>query len=302
MIKKVLVNDQYEFPLCSWSASSFSIDPIFRLATDDLRGVKDAFTVINKIKLYLGNELIGEFSIYDTYSDISFIGTVYSEDFNMFVDCLEIRLQKSNLAEQVQRLDDIVNNVIDEDSMSINELRDRRLNQISVAGQRKIFEGTVVRLSNGQTKYFPYTLEDQNDITQYMMLIPQFPGDLTNLKLPYHSSGEICQLYPAIDIVIVYFELQSYLLYWQTYTNMLRMYVNTLQDIDDIKSSQFGMALPDSYQEQMDELLQGAMEALAILKEQYGIISTDEDEPEGGENPDVEPINLDENSDEGSGE
>ena len=278
MIKKIIVNNEYEFPLCSWSASSFSADPVFRLATDDLRGVKNAFTVINKIDLYFGNEQMGEFFIYDTYSDISFMGTIYSDDFNSFVDCMEIRLQKSNLAEQVQRLDDIVNNIVDEDSMSINELRDRRLNQISAAGQRKIFEGTLVLLSDGTTKHFKYNLEDQNDISQYMMLIPQFPGDLTNLRLPYHSSGEICQLYPAIDIVIVYFELQSYLLYWQTYTNMLRMYVNTLQDIDEIRSAQFGMSLPQSYQEQMNELLQDAMTAMNILKEQYGIIThPDED-------------------------
>ena len=278
MIKKIIVNNQYEFPLCSWSASSFSADPVFRLATDDLRGVKNAFTVINKIDIYLGNEPMGEFSIYDTYSDISFIGTVYSEDFNTFVDCMEIRLQKSSLAEQVQRLDDIVNNIVDEDNMSINELRDRRLNQISAAGQRKIFEGTLVLLSDGTTKHFKYNLEDQNDISQYMMLIPQFPGDLTNLRLPFHSSGEICQLYPAIDIVIVYFELQSYLLYWQTYTNMLRIYVNTLQDIEEIRSAQFGMSLPQSYQEQMNELLQDAMAAMNILKEQYGIIPNDEDD------------------------
>ena len=287
MIKKIIVNNEYEFPLCSWSASSFSADPVFRLATDDLRGVKNAFTVINKIDLYFGNEQMGEFFIYDTYSDISFMGTIYSDDFNSFVDCMEIRLQKSNLAEQVQRLDDIVNNIVDEDSMSINELRDRRLNQISAAGQRKIFEGTLVLLSDGTTKHFKYNLEDQNDISQYMMLIPQFPGDLTNLRLPYHSSGEICQLYPAIDIVIVYFELQSYLLYWQTYTNMLRMYVNTLQDIEEIRSAQFGMSLPQSYQEQMNELLQDAMAAMNILKEQYGII-TPPDEDVDPEVPDTE--------------
>ena len=294
MYIKVRVNkdDEKTLFLCNWNASVFEADPVLRIQSDDLRTVKDIFETITCIEIFQNEALVAEYSVYDTYSDINYAGKVFVEHENIFTDCLVVRLKKRNLAEQVERLDKQINPVYDMDSMTVEELKEYKLKQISAAGETDVFSGDRVTFKDGTSKTYTFNAEDQRNLQTYLGLIAQIP-DKSTIQIAYHATDEICREYSAEDIVTIYFTLQAKLLYVQTYVNMLRNYIKTLSDKTTIKAIEYGTVLPQEYQLQMQTIMQTSLAAIEELKKYYGIDTVTpepegETEPEEPENP-VEP-------------
>ena len=283
MIIKCRVNkdDNKMFRLVEFNAGYFNADNKLKLITDDIRLVKNIFSNIESIEIFVNDNPITETTSYDSYSSISYLGTIWCEGEQTFVDCLEITLTKINLIDEVERIKNIVEPVIDESSMSISELKERRKGQFSAAGSQKIYDGLSVTLSNGQTKHYPYTVLDQLDLDTYFNLFMVLPPDTdySNMYVSWHSSGEICSPYSILDIMIIFFELKKNLFYWKTYTNVLKNYVDSLTDIELVRDATFGMDLPGEYQQSMNETM--ALELATITSVKERLFPTPD--------PDVEP-------------
>ena len=261
-------DDNLIFNIFEFNVSDFNADPVIKIQSDDLRNIKDVFADINNIEIYESNKIIADYSIYDSYSDISYIDKMFDAKRKMFVSCLAVRLSKTNLAEQVQRLDKQLNPVVDEDNMTIEELKERRIKQISKDGEDDIFSGDEVTFEDGTTKTYTFGLDDQNNLQTYLSLIAQIP-DKSKIAIPYHAIGEICQNYTAKQIVEVYFTLQVKLLRVYTYVNMLRLYINSLNDIEQVKNIHYGTILPQQYQDQMNMIMSESIDTIMEIKEQY---------------------------------
>ena len=293
----VRVNNETEIPLCNWSAGQFSTDEKLRLITDDLRTVKAVFTNVENIEILNGENLLAHYTIFDGYSGISYIGTIWSDEMRQFIDCMEVTLTKTNLAEEVKRIEEQINPVIDESTMTIEELKTRRIQQITEAGSEMIYAGTQVTLSSSQTKSYKYTVHDQLDLDTYFNLFLVLPEDTdyANTYVSWHATDEICQDYSVLDIMIIFFALKQHLFYYKTYTNVLKTCVANMDNIEDVRNAEFGMTLPPAYQASMDATMQSELATIMAIKEKFFPTPEPDDGNEDDEgmipdDPDDEPI------------
>ena len=262
-------DDNKTFRLVEFNASYFNSDGKLKLITDDIRTVKNMFSNLESVEVFINDNLVVETNSYDGYSSISYLGTIFCDYLNTFVDCLEVTLTKVNLVDEVERIKNIVEPVIDESSMDINQLKARRLSQFSEAGSQMIYNGTQVTLSSGETKTYDYSIHSQLDLDTYFNLFLVLPPDTdySNMYVGWHSSTEICSPYTMLDIMIIFMELKKWLFRWKTYTNVLKNYVNSLTDIEAVRESTFGMDLPQEYQESMDRTMELELATIAVVQE-----------------------------------
>ena len=273
---KVRVNkdDDKILNIFDFNVSDFANDPVIRIQSDDLKKIKEIFYKITSIEIYRDVNIIAEYTAFDSYADIVYMGKAFCSEDNVFSDCLAVRLTRMNIIEQIQRIDEKVNPVIDEDSMTINELKQRRIDQICKAGEADIFSGDQVTFDDGATKTYTFGLDDQNNLQTYLSLIAQIQ-DKTKIAIPYHAVGEVCQNYTAKQIVTIYFTLQIKLLRVYTYVNMLRLHITSMTDIEDVRHVQYGVELPEQYKEQMNMIISESIATIMEIKKQYDFDDTE---------------------------
>ena len=285
MIYKTRINKKNIFNLVEFNTGVFNTDNKLKLITDDMRTVKDIFTNLETIEIYANEDIVAEYSIFNGFSMITYLGPVFCEGLNTFVECLEITLTKTNLIEEVERIKNIVEPVIDIDSMTIDELKDYKIGLINTAGSQDIYSGDFVELSDKTTKIFSYSQHDQANLESYLALILA-ADDRENLYIAYHGQNETCRQYNYIDIVLIYFTLSMKKLRVFTYVNMLRDWIKTMSDIEQVKNIQYGTALPLEYQNQMNTIMEGSLASLMAIKEKF--IPSVEPDPETGEDDEEE--------------
>lgn len=252
MRAKVIVNGELEFNLTRWNAYEFNTDTTLYIQTSDLTAVRDAFNSISSIAIVVNGLTMAQYVTFDSYSQISFLNKIYSEDFGAFVDTMSVTLQKTDLANQVQRLDDQINNVVDVDSLTLEELRNYKLKQISEACTKDICDGETIELPDGSRQHFQYDEHDQQNF-QELFLVCIIAPDVK--YLPYHSSGHGCVMFGRKDIITIVSTLLIRKTQLITYCNQLTQYARTLTEREDIMGLTYGMELPQEYQDRIAEIM-----------------------------------------------
>lgn len=281
-----IINSNDRIPLFVWDANSFRGSQELHLSTDDLAYVKNTFKSITQISIIDENDT--EFAIfteYDSFSSISYNGRNFSSQMNAFADELVVTLTKVDLVEQVQRLDEQVNKIVDIDSMTLEEYKEWKINKFSEMGEQLIFAGTNVTLLNGVVKNFTYDLEDQSNLLNAIFII-QALGDLS-ISIPYHGHGEPCELYSARDVLAVYFTLQFFSTRIQTEVNMKINWVRSCATKEEAMAINFNDELPAEWATRAEAIMGPALELAAQLQAQYfgdvEPIVGEEETTEGGE-------------------
>ena len=273
-----IINSTTQFQLFNWDANSFHSNQQLFLATDDLAHVRDTFQSIRTLSIFNEQEIeVASFTEFDGFSSISYMGRNYSSQLNGFANELIITLTKVDLIEQVQRIDEKVNPVIDFDAMTLEEFKNWKINQLSDMGELTIFNGTDVELTDGTVKNFTYDLEDQSNLLNAMFII-QALDDLT-ITIPYHGHGEPCELYSALDILAVYIALQVFSTTVQTLVNMKINWVRACQTKDEVSAITYETPLPDEWMARANSILVPAMEIVNELKRKYFPEDEPTDEP-----------------------
>lgn len=286
----VKINSTTELPLVEWDAVSFISSPRLKIASDDLATVKTIFSEIEKLEIFRDDNLVGVATEYDRYSSIQYLGTVYSPAMNTFTECLQVDLQKTSLAEQVERLTAEIFPVTDFDHMTTEEYRTWLLNKIAEDCQNDVYAGTSVQISTG-VKHFRYTMEDQQNlgsIVALLMSVPELPA------MPYHADGEFCYLMPKADILLVYLTLHMRLLAITTRCNHMNMWIKSIQTKEELMNIDYSTPLPQEYQDQVDAIMARAIEMEELLIAHYLPVRAESDttEPEEetqAEEPEVVP-------------
>lgn len=160
MNAKVIVNEQYEFTLTRWSATEFNNNTTLYIQSADLTAIKDAFSSIEKLQVFVDETEAARYVIFNSYAQISYLGQNYSENARNFVDTMSVTLQKTDLANQVKRLDEQINNIVDPETLTLEELKAYKLKQISEACTEDIYAGETVELSDGTRQHFRYNVHD----------------------------------------------------------------------------------------------------------------------------------------------
>lgn len=140
------------------------------------------------------------------------------------------------------------------------EIYNNKITQLSNSCNDFITRGLSITLSDGETKEFSYSIEDQSNISEMFNAIL-----LGATSYPYHANGEACKMYSAQDIITIYFSLSQLKTSQITYFNQLKQYLLTLKDVSDIQSIEYGQALKDEYLENYNTLITQAKEQMMLI-------------------------------------
>lgn len=261
-------NDNSIYKLCEWNTASFTSDPVLKLQTSDLATVKEVFSNITKIEIFQANVPICEYTLYDTYSSIVYHGQVYVAHENVFADCLEIRLSRSSLVDQVQRIEETLNNNVDTEAMTVSEYRTFVLQNISKDCEEDIYLGTSIDI-DGTMQSFSFKAEDQINLLQLYLMTQMYPAITA---VPYHSNGQTCMFYTAQQIKTIYMTMIVRLISITTYANQLNLYAQTLTTKEELSTLRYGMELPMQYARVVSDIVS---ETISVLND---VTATEESE------------------------
>jgi len=252
MIIKVRVNknDNFIFKLCSWDASTFESSQSLIIQSDDLNLLREAFSAITNIEIFVADNPVAEYTVFDTFSSISYLNKVYVPHENIFTDAIQVSLTKTNIAEQVKRIQDQIDSVIDIDAMTTEEYRTYLLEIISKQCQQEIYDGDYIEISSGNKK-FTYKAEDQANIqaaVNILMIIPDLE------YVPYHASKDNCYLMPSKDMLKIFMTLQLKLTYLITRCNQFNMWIKNVQTKEELMQITWESELPESFQENLTNI------------------------------------------------
>lgn len=265
------INNNEIIKLAKWDVNTFSIDQCLYIMSDDSKHIKGLFENLAMIEIFVSGNPVATYTHFNGFAEISLMGTQYIEYTNGFSDVMKVRLTKTDIVDQVKRLEAQINPVVNVEEMNLEELRAYTLSAIAEEGQKTIFAGTNVQLSDGTYPLFTMKLEDQSNLATAMMMIDKLIGIETDVEImiPYHSSKSACTHYSLIDMFKIYSTLQLYSTKIQTYTNLLNAYIRRIGDIDELKAVTFGMELPEDLQKQFDELYNTSMLIMTEMTKKY---------------------------------
>ena len=264
----VIVDSNERIPLFSWNVINFNSTEELHLATGDLLKAKALFEHIKNIKIVdENNREQATYLGYDSYMNIVYNGSRWSEQMQSFSDELIVKLQKTNITDEVARIAEKVDEVVDIDSMSTEDYREYLLKSFNELGRQTIFNGTQVTLLDGSVRTFTYNLEDQSNLLNALFII-QTLGD-TTIVLPYHSHGMPCTLYNALDILKVYFTLQFFSTKIQTQVNMLCAWVREVKTKEELLQINFNSELPEKYKNMVNEIMGPTYELAMTVAQKY---------------------------------
>jgi len=265
MVIKVRVNknDNYIFKLCSWDASTFESSQSLIIQSDDLGLLREAFNTITSIQIYVADNPVAEYTIFDTFSSMSYINKIYVPHENIFADAIQVSLTKANIAEQVKRIQEQIDNIIDIDAMTTEEYRTYLLETISKQCQQEIYDGDYIEISSGNKK-FTYKAEDQANIQSAVNILLIVP-DLE--YVPYHASKDNCYLMPSKDMFKIFMTLQLKLTYLTTRCNQFNMWIKSIPTKEELMQITWESELPDSYQENLSNIYNYAIYIMQRVSE-----------------------------------
>ena len=280
MVITAKINDTETVKLCDWNTQMFESDLALKVQSDDFTKIKNLFADINKIEILIDDEVVATYTAYNTYSEIQYLGDVYVSGEDIFTPALRVILYKTDIAEQVKRLDEKVNPVINFDTMSPDEYRNYKLTQVNEACQEDIYAGDEIEI-DGTPRKFTFKLEDQMNLKNLFDIVSTFP-DVQ--YLPYHVSAQSCEMFSRKDIITVYLTLLIRLTKITTYCNQLNMYIRSLYDKEKMKDITYGMELPEGYLATYNNIIAQSMESMQSLFEKYLGTSSDSEGVENKEN------------------
>lgn len=280
MVITAKINDTETVKLCDWNTQMFESDLALKVQSGDFTKIKNLFTDINKIEILIDDEVVATYTAYNTYSEIQYLGDVYVGGEDIFTPALRVILYKTDIAEQVKRLDEKVNPVINFDTMSPDEYRNYKLTQVNEACQEDIYAGDEIEI-DGTPRKFTFKLEDQMNLKNLFDIVSTFP-DVQ--YLPYHVSAQSCEMFSRKDIITVYLTLLIRLTKITTYCNQLNMYIRSLYDKEKMKDITYGMELPEGYLATYNNIIAQSMESMQSLFEKYLGTSSDSEGVENKEN------------------
>jgi len=267
MVISAIINDTNRINLVDFSVGEFKTNQNLKVQSTDLGYIKDLFTDLKTLEVFFGETKVAEYRDYDGYSSIQYLGRVFSESEQRFVDCLQITLTKTSLVDQINRIEEKLDDNIDFDAMTTEEYKQYLLDDISSKGRAEIFAGTGVVLSDGTSEVFTYDLEDQSNLNSAIFIAEKL-DDLT-MAFPYHSTGQECRLFPVIDILIIYMNLKMMAVEVQTRVNMLKNYIRTINDKATLMTITYNTPLPEEYQSKYDAIISASIEIMEDLKHKY---------------------------------
>lgn len=144
--------------------------------------------------------------------------------------------------------------VVTEEDIDIAKIS--KINKMSDICTRTIYAGTSVKLSDGTVEYF--TL-DNNDQLNLSGLAIKISMGATEIYWHENDVTKPCKIYSAKDAQIIIGTLTTFKEYNITYFRDLRIYINSLDNIDDINNIEYGFNIPEEYKSEVLKKIESQM-------------------------------------------
>lgn len=264
--------EEVEYRLYEWNPSMFQTNATLKLITSDYQSVKTDFNDIEKLDIYAGENFLAAFTAYDSFSSAMAFSSQFYEPESRFVDVIEINLTKADLVNQVQKLDAKINPVVNPDVMDLEEYKTYIHEQVSQSAQADIFNGQDIVMSDGSTGHFTFTLEDQSNTASAMASVRELLGQgvpIEQLSVPYHSSGNPCEMFSVVDFTNIYTTLYLHSTYVQTYCNAINMLIKVCESKEELTKITYGMELPEESMNRVNEIVASSKAFMMKIVEPY---------------------------------
>lgn len=119
-----------------------------------------------------------------------------------------------------------------------------KVNELSNTCTQVIYNGIDIRLSTGEVQHFTLDEQDQANLSGIGLELAAGAEFIT-----WHEDDKTkpCQFYSAEDATTIIQSLTVWKSYHITYFRDLRIFINSLENVDRIKAIQYGYELPDSW-------------------------------------------------------
>ena len=190
-------SDDKVFNLMQFDSMTFDMECKLVVCTDDLKEVKSAFTNFKALDIYRDDVQIATYTCFNNYKEISLQQGLYNNTNGEWEDALIVSLTRANIVEQVQRLDEKVNQVVDINTLSLDEYKNylQEKNKAALAGfltdQSVEFNGKPYGVSE----------EDQNEMALNFMQYQALTTAGQQVTLEWHSKKSACETFTAEEFV-----------------------------------------------------------------------------------------------------
>ena len=133
---------------------------------------------------------------------------------------------------------------------TLEEVKAQKIAELSAICNQNIIHGVTMEV-DGEQKLFSYKTEDQSNLLNAVQL-----AIATQMSMPYHADGCDCRLFSPEEITQLYVLEMTNLTHNQTYTNQLKMYINTLDDKLAVEAVLYGNELTGKYLETYNMIME----------------------------------------------
>ena len=179
------------------------------------------------------------------FADISVV-KLYSDD-NMFLteymlDDYDIRIEDNSLS---------LCNIA-----TLEDVKKAKIEYLDSTCENTIYAGTDVMLSDGTVEHFTLDAKDQLDLSGIGLQLLQGAE-----QIAWHKDDETesCKFYSAADGATIIQTLTIFRTYHITYFRYLRIYVNSLSDVNDVNAIEYGSVIPDEYKSDVLKSIEAQM-------------------------------------------
>ena len=129
---------------------------------------------------------------------------------------------------------------------TLEEVKAWKHSEMSNACQSTIFNGFDVELSNGETKHFSLTYEDQINLIGKQLQVAQGEENIE-----YHPSStptSPCIYYSNVDMAKIVETAFAFKSYHSTYCNSLYVWIDNCETKEEVEAIYYGITVPEEYQ------------------------------------------------------
>lgn len=190
-------SDDKVFNLMQFDSMTFDMECKLVVCTDDLKEVKSAFTNFKTLDIYRDDVQIATYTCFNNYKEISLQQGLYNNSNGEWEDALIVSLTRANIVEQVQRLDEKVNQVVDINTLSLDEYK----NYLQEKNKAALAEFLADQSVEFNGKPYGVSEEDQNEMALNFMQYQALTTAGQQVTLEWHSKKSACETFTAEEFV-----------------------------------------------------------------------------------------------------
>lgn len=190
-------SDDKVFNLMQFNSMTFDMECKLVVCTDDLKTVKSAFTNFKTLDIYRDDAQIATYTCFNNYKEISLQQGLYNNTNGEWEDALIVSLTRANIVEQVQRLDEKVNQIVDINALTIDEYK----NYLQEKNKTALAEFLASQSVEFNGKLYGVSEEDQNEMALNFMQYQALTTAGQQVTLEWHSKKSACETFTAEEFV-----------------------------------------------------------------------------------------------------